>query len=70
MSDLLSIKTAVEAAFADVDLEDRILILAELTSETHVSLSLAAMTTVMKKSVEQLMPPPDSDNSNASQDES
>jgi hypothetical protein len=56
MTDLLTIKTAVEAAFTGVDIEDRILILAELTSEAHVSLSIKAMTEVMKQSVEALLP--------------
>jgi len=56
MVDLYNTKVEIVKIFDkyEVDLEDRILILAELTSESTVSLSLREMTKIMKTSVDQL----------------
>ena len=56
MADLYNTKIEIVKIFDkyEVDLEDRILILAELTSESTVSLALRQMTEIMKQSVEQL----------------
>jgi hypothetical protein len=51
MTDLLTVKKKMEKALEGVDLEDVILILAELTSEVHVNLSVKAMTEVMNQTI-------------------